>query len=178
MSFRFDAIDLLVFTLWDVGMLEFCCILSLVWLDCVGGDEDFLNTNGDNDLGDDPTDPPVDRIESLDIRLRVDFNIDAVPLVLSASLESFIPFDSWELLSPFMASFGWSIVDIVVHDADIPSEYGGDVPLILIDVSCDTGLLFFGLASNSNERFLLPWHCNEVDIWLLLPLMLLATLRL
>ena len=48
----------------------------------------------------------------------------------------------------------------MVHDADIPSEYGGDVPLILIDVSCETGLLF----SNSNERFLLPWHCNEVDI--------------
>ena len=136
-SLTFDVIDLLFFPLLQVGIFEPCWLLSLIGGDLLGG-EFFLNTKGDKDLGDDPTEPPVDLRDSLDIRLSVDFSIEAVPLVLSTSLESFVPFVSRQELSPFWVSCrctAWSNVDIVVHEADIPSGYGGDVPLTLTDVS-------------------------------------------
>jgi hypothetical protein len=53
---------------------------------------DFLNLKGGKDLGDDPAEPPVVLKDSLDILLRVDFSIEAVPLVLSTNLESFVVF--------------------------------------------------------------------------------------
>ena len=122
-SFPLDVIDLLFVPLLEIGILELYWWLSLALLFWVG-EVDFLNTKGDKDLGDDPTDPPVDLRESLDIRFRVDLSIDAVPLVLSTSLESLVTVVSLLVLSPFnldCARVAGSIVDMVVHDADIPS---------------------------------------------------------
>ena len=86
------------------------------------GEEDFLKLKGDIDLGDDPAEPPVVRKDSLDIRLRVDLSMEAVPLVFSFAFKSFVDF---ELLQPPSALIVGcialsSIVDIVVQELEMP----------------------------------------------------------